>query len=193
MPDSPEEHKGSCKIYFMHEVSPHCSDWESAFCEASMQEYFSLFYSPTSFIWAVDETAGVVRGVRERWGVPQRRPVCSLRFIASVSEATGWLRDKRVRGWVRLSEKCGRNELGKRARFQSAPLWSLVTGTQTGRWALRSRRYWGRGGFWGRGSVTSHYSEATQRSISDLWAAWPRAEQVMGQKRRRRLSGNEVI
>lgn len=49
------------------------------------------------------------------------------------------------------------------------------------------------GGFWGSGSVTSHYSEATQRSISDLWAAWPRAEQVMGQKRRRRLSGNEVI
>lgn len=45
----------------------------------------------------------------------------------------------------------------------------------------------------GGGSVTSHYSEPTRRFLSDFRTARPRTEQVMGQKRRRRLSENEAI
>lgn len=97
----------------MHEASPHCSDCESALCEALMQEYFSLFYSLTSWM----RQQGVVRGVRERKGATAQ--ACLL-FEVHCQCQCGRANDSGMRGGGRGSPKnAGRNGAAEASWFFS--------------------------------------------------------------------------
>lgn len=132
----------------MHEASPHCSACKSAFCEALMQEYFSLFYSPTSRM----RQQGVARGVRERKGATAQACV-----LFEVHRQCQWGRPM-TQGREAMGAALGKMPWETSRVFNPPHFDALSQPLKQAGGHIAAGGNWG-GGLLEWGSVTSHYSE----------------------------------